>query len=101
MVKKALEFFNASDEEAVKDKEKDLKNDRLQQLEDIKYILNTDAGKRFFQRFFEDGHVFRTSMTGNSYTYFQEGERNLALRYFGDIVEVCPEKVTELIIKEK
>lgn len=93
--------YNASDEQIVKDKEKDLKNNRTQQIEDIKYLLNTDSGVRFFQRFFEDGHVFRTSMTGNSYTYFQEGERNLALRYFGDIVEACPEKITELIIKGK
>jgi hypothetical protein len=70
---------------------------RDQQLNDIKAILSTAAGVRFFRRMMADAHVFHTSFTGNSATYFKEGERNLALRYFKDMVEAAPDKIVTLM----
>lgn len=92
--------YDASNEEEIANREKKIKQEREKELNDIKFILSTPQGLRFFQRFCEDGHIFKTSMTGNSYTYFNEGERNFALRYFGDIVEACPEMIQKLIVKK-
>ena len=79
-----------------------LENDRelyrSQELEDIRKILSMPEGLRFFKRMMEDGRIFTTTFTGNSQTFFLEGHRNLALKYFSDIVESCPDKVA-LIIK--
>lgn len=74
---------------------------KKQRLDDIMAIINTPAGLRFFQRFMEDGHIFHTTFTGNSVGYFNEGARNFVLKYFKDICEVAPEKIHQLIIKEK
>jgi len=93
--------YNAADEKKVNKVRETLKNDRRQELEDIKTLLNTGAGRRFFTRFFEDGRIFTTTFTGNSQTFFLEGHRNLALKYFNDICEASPERLTELMIRKE
>lgn len=96
------EYYNAADEKQVKDKEKVVANERRQELEDIRTIINTPAGKRFFKRLMKDGRIYNTTFTGNSYSYFLEGNRNLALRYFNDICEAAPDKLIDVIlIKER
>ena len=40
-----------------------------------------------------------TTFTGNSHTFFLEGHRNLALKFFGDIVEAAPDKLVSLIVE--
>ena len=74
------------------------KEKRLQELEDIKWILSDPRGMRFWKRFFILSKVFSTSMTGNSWTFFNEGQRNFSLQYLKDIAEACPEKIPELIL---
>jgi hypothetical protein len=99
MTKKA---HNAADPEMVKAAEKDADLRRTQDLEDIRTILDTPAGVRFFTRFFKAGKIFSTSMTGNSWTFFNEGGRNLALSFFADVAEASPGKIASLVtlIKE-
>lgn len=92
---------NAADEKQVNESEKDLKNQRDQELEDIKFILKTPAGTRFFRRLMAQGSVFHTTFTGNSHSYFKEGHRNLALIFFNDICEAAPNKVAEIMIKKQ
>jgi hypothetical protein len=92
---------NAADEKKVKDAAKRTKNERDQQLEDIKDILSRPSGVRFFRRLLEDGSIFATTFTGNSYTFFNEGARNLVLRYFDDLCAAVPERVAELMLRKK
>ena len=92
---------NAADGELVKAAIKKAEDERKQELEDIKFLLNRPSGIRFFKRLMEKGSVFGTSFTGNSHTYFNEGHRNLALIFFNDICEAAPEKVREIIIKKQ
>ncbi len=92
---------NAANEKQVKEREKDAQNERDQELEDVKTILDTPAGVRFFIRLMDEGRVFSTSFTGNSQTFFLEGHRNLALKFFNDVAEACPDKVADLMIKKK
>ena len=93
--------YIASEEDSVAEGQKEFKNKREQEIEDIKTILATAAGVRFFKRFLADGHVFKTTFTGNSHTFFLEGHRNLALKYLNDITEASPEKLSELMLVKK
>jgi hypothetical protein len=68
--------------------------ERLQELDDIKLLLKQPEGIRFFKRLLERCHVFRTSFTGNSFTFFNEGERNIGLFLMNEINEACPDKST-------
>jgi len=92
---------NASDENAVKSKEQKEKNERAQELEDIKLLIETAPGLRFFKRLIVEGRVFQTTFTGNSQTFFLEGHRNLALKFFSDIADAAPHKVAELMINKE
>jgi hypothetical protein len=93
--------YNAADEKLVAEREKKNKNDRDQELEDVKFIINTPQGIRFFKRMMVKGHMFQTTFTGNSQAFFLEGHRNFMLEYFGDVCEACPEKIAELLRVQK
>jgi hypothetical protein len=96
---KDTDIFNAADEEQVEEQEKKGKTKRDQELEDIKMLLSLPQGLRFFRRLMDIGHVFSTSFTGNSTTFFNEGMRNVALKIFNDVCEASPEKAKYVMIK--
>jgi hypothetical protein len=93
--------YNAADEDQVKKKEKTLELEQLQYMADLKSVLALPAGVRVFRKILDEGKMFSTSFTGNSATFFNEGARNLALKFFADICEAAPDKVVYLILKEK
>lgn len=98
---KKTEDYNAADEASVSKKEQDRKNERDQELDDIKEVLAMPAGMRFMRRLMVEGKVFQTTFTGNSQTFFLEGHRNLALKFFADVCEACPNRVPDLIMERK
>lgn len=93
--------YNAADEKQVEDQAEKVKSARDQELEDIKAIIETPAGLRMFKKMMDAGRIFSTSFTGNSQTFFLEGHRNFAMKYFIDIIEVTPHKVVDLMKKTK
>ena len=93
--------YNASDSVAVMDAAQKVKNERQQELADIKDLIARPEGMRFFRRLMEAGYIFRTTFTGNSQSYFLEGHRNLVLRIFSDIVEAAPGKIADLMVREE
>ena len=101
MSKRTKREYNAADEDVVRDAEQKDKNERDQELEDIKAILAMPQGVRFFRRLMQEGRVFQTTFTGNSNTFFLEGHRNLALKFFSDVCEAAPSKVPDLLIQEE
>ena len=92
---------NAADEDYIKQREKELELARLQLDADIKDIMGTPAGVRFMRWIILEGGIFSTSMTGNSWTYFNEGARNFANKIFAKICDIAPEKVKSIILNEK
>lgn len=90
--------YDASDPEQIKDAEEKEKNERDQYLKDLKVLMSTPEGVRFFRKLMEDGKMFTTSFTGNSVTFFNEGMRNLVLKVFGDVCEAAPDKVHLIIL---
>lgn len=90
---------NASDEKQVKDAEYKVKSGRERDLEDVMYILSSKQGRRFIWRYLTECGIFQTSFTGNSTTFFKEGERNVGLKLMTDINESSPDAYV-LMMKE-
>jgi len=78
---------NASDPKQVKKAKQKEKFNRDDELKDLKEILATNAGKRFIYRYLSKCGVFKSSFTGNSETFFREGERNIGLQLLADVQE--------------
>ena len=60
-------------------------------LEDVKAILKTKEGRRFVWKILEACGVYRSSMTGNSLTFFNEGKRDIGLQVLADVMDANPE----------
>ena len=92
---------NVSDPKQVAEMEQREKNKSDRKLNDLRNMLSTNEGINFFKHLMTDGKVFSTSMTGNSWTFFNEGARNLALKKFSEMVEAFrkePETLGSLIL---
>lgn len=65
--------------------------------EDLKWIMSNKRGRRFIWRLLSTAGIYRTSFTGNSTTFFNEGMRNLGLMILQEIHEVCPDQYAEMV----
>lgn len=61
-----------------------------ERLEGLARILATPDGRKLHWDIFKRCHMFETSFTGNNTTFFNEGERNVALRLLADIMQIAP-----------
>jgi len=57
---------------------------------DLVWLMNQREGRRFIWRLLQSCHLYETSFTGTSATFFREGERNIGLQVLTDIVRLCP-----------
>ena len=64
--------------------------ERLELLAAARDLLHEDKGRRFVWWLLEQTHVFQGSFTGNSTTFFLEGERNVGLKVFALCMEAEP-----------
>lgn len=83
-------------------KEDAVKASRLDQLEadeDLRFIMSSAPGRRFVWRWLEEAGVYRSSFTGNSTTFFNEGMRNMGLALLGHVHAVCPDQYA-IMVKE-
>jgi len=71
-----------------------------QEKDDFKWLMGSKRGRRIVWRLLERTGVFRTSFTGNSETFFREGQRNVGLMLMAQIHEVCPDQYA-LMLKEQ
>lgn len=88
---------NAADEgqvRAAKDKVESL-ND--QKLNDIREVLNTVRGRRFFWRYLEICGIYKTSNADQHQIFFNEGMRNVGLQLLADLNEAAPEVYTVML----
>lgn len=90
----------SNDEEQINARDDKLKVQRAQELDDVKKIVRTPEGSRFFKRLFSEGRIFHTTFTGNSNTFFLEGQRNLALKFLADVNAAAPECIPALMKSE-
>lgn len=73
--------------------------ERDQELNEVKSLMEHPAGRRFMWRLLDKSGLFRTSFTGNSTTFFNEGQRNIGLIYMSMINETCPELYHLMVIE--
>lgn len=91
---------NAADEGQVKEASVKVKKGRNQEIQDIAFILNDKRGRRFFWRYLSTCGVFKSSADNSgSWTYFNEGRRNVGLQLLSDMDEAAPEAYS-LMLKE-
>lgn len=70
---------NTSTAEGVREQDEAEKFVRDGQVKDILFLMDSVQGRRFMWRLLSRCGVYRLSYTGNSDTYFREGERNIGL----------------------
>ena len=90
---------NAADPEQVKkakEKEETLDDRRLN---DIREVLNTVRGRRFYWRYLGICGVYRTSLADQHQIFYNEGMRNIGLQLLADVNEAAPEAYL-LMLKE-
>ena len=90
---------NAADESQVKEKDKSAKLKKRQLNADYQEILKTPAGFRYFKHFFREGGMLGTSMTGNSWTFFKEGQRACVDKVWKELTEADPNSAAKLFIE--
>lgn len=88
---------NAADEKQVKDAAWKSNSLREREIDDVSFILSHPQGRRFFWRYLSLCNMWKTSFTGNSTTFFNEGERNIGLRLMADINEASPEAYVQMV----
>ena len=81
-------FFDTEDERKKFNERQ--KKQRDKETNDVKKLLDIPEGRRFFWRLLSGTGVFRTSMTGNSQTFFNEGRRDIGLMILKDVMEANP-----------
>lgn len=65
--------------EAKKQKTASRKLVLLQEEEDFKWLMSDKRGRRILWWLLEKAGIYRLSYTGNSETFFREGQRNIGL----------------------
>lgn len=88
---------NAADETQVKAAGEREKHHRRQKHDDLTWVLSDRRGRRYYRRLVEHCGVFRSSYTGNSETFRNEGRREVGLKLWADLSEACPEIWTTMM----
>lgn len=65
--------------------------------DDFKWVVSTEQGRRFLWDLLAFTGVYRSSFTGNSQTFFNEGRRDVGLRLLGQINEHEPEAYVTML----
>lgn len=92
---------NAADEAQVNEAAAKEKRGRARDLEDMRFILETAQGRRFIWRQLGECGVFKSSFTGNSTTFFNEGRRDVGLKLMADVMDAKPDAYLQMAEEAK
>lgn len=73
------------------------KRERRRHLNDICKVVSIPEGRRIYFFALKEAGVFRSSFTGNSTTFFNEGARNVGLILLRDLMEAKPDVLTQMM----
>lgn len=71
------------------------------EAEDIKWLMSGKRGRRVVWRLLERAGVHRSSFTGNSETFFREGQRNIGLMYEALVFDHAPENYSVMVAENR
>ena len=92
---------NVADPKRIDEKKYKEKLFKDKEKSDLKFLLNTEQGRRFIWRYLEFCGVYKSSFTGSSQTFFLEGQRNVGLKLVAEIVDAQPEMYLKMMIENK
>ena len=86
------------DEEELRIQNERKKHDLEQrEKDDIKFVMDSDQGRRVVWSLLEKGQVFGSCFNVDPHiTAFNEGQRNLALALFQRVMAHCPEQYLKM-----
>lgn len=87
---------NAADEETLKVRERLTRRRENRQRGNLKQIMATPAGREFMWVLLDRCGIYRSSFTGNSETFFREGERNIGLYLTAQLNRECVAEYAEM-----
>lgn len=64
-------------------------------------LLANDDALALIREILEETGIFRISMTGNSQTFFREGQRAIGLWLLNEIYEAAPDRLAGVIVFTK
>jgi hypothetical protein len=71
---------------------------RREELDDVKSVMGMAGGRRFIWRILEQAGIFGSLFSSDPLLMAaKEGQRNLGLMVFTDIIEACPEKYLTMV----
>ena len=88
---------NAADPEQVQRAKEKVESFEDQRLNDVREVLNTKRGRRFFWRYLTICGVFKTSNADEHQVFFNEGMRNIGLQLLADVNEAAPEAYLKML----
>lgn len=91
--------MNAADPQKVAEIDAKLKRKANVEEEDLRFVMGTPQGRRLMWRVLCTTGMRRSSYTGNSETYFREGERNVGLRLQQELERIAFDEYL-LMLKE-
>lgn len=74
---------------------------REQEVNDLKNVMSDKSGRRFVWSLLEKTGLYRSSMTGNSQTFFLEGQRNIGLMLIAQINEHCLDEYALMLAENR
>jgi len=78
-----------------------VKNAKRQDILDLQNILAQKWGRRVIWKYLEFCKIFTTSMTGNNWTYYNEGQRNVGNKILADVMEANPDAFIQMSKESK
>ena len=92
---------DVGDPKKVKEAGKREKILRHRESEDLKWVLSTRRGRRFYWRVLSRCGIYKSSFEPSAKIYFNEGERNIGLFLINELMTYCPEVHVQMIKEEK
>lgn len=77
------------------------REEREEEIDDFRWLASDRRGRRVIYRLLDRAGVFRLSYTGNNDTFFNEGMRNVGLRYLHLLNEASPQHYATMMREAK
>jgi hypothetical protein len=74
---------------------------RDREISDIRALMSTVPGRRFMWRLLDKAGIYKSSMTGNSQTFFLEGQRNIGLFLLAQVNDHCLDEYVQMLTENR
>lgn len=90
-------MLNIADKEQVKDASRAAKRAEERAQKDFRAIMETAPGRRFIAQLLDRCGFQRSSFTGNSTTFYNEGRRSIGLEVWAEINATAPDLYVQML----